>query len=94
MKIRKLIGMFKCNPEHSFYVLLSIVVHTFWQGGRTLVYNIFRLGCCPQYDTNKLKWRQLSFSTFQPTWQKEATRANIDVLQVILVQRKGSGFNA
>ena len=29
-----------------------------------LVYNIFRLGCCPQYDTNNVKWRQLSFSTF------------------------------
>ena len=33
MKIRKLIGMFQCNPENSFYILLSIAVHSFWQGG-------------------------------------------------------------
>ena len=70
-KIRNLIGMYQCNPENWFYILLSIGVHSFWQGGRsltllrpTLVYNIFTLGCCPQYDTNNVKWIQLSFSMF------------------------------
>ena len=44
MKIRKLIGMFQCNPKNSVYILLSIVVLSFWQGGRTQPLSTTSLG--------------------------------------------------